>query len=360
MAIRGFRGSQFEPQDVPWEKIVRLAPVALVVLLLLTFGWKGFYTVKAHEQAVVLRFGKKKLPINGPGLHFMIPFVDSANRVSTEENSLRLPFTREAAEDRPARSSRSQLPEEEALELTGDLNAAVVEWTVQWRVREPDDYLFSIDQRHIDSTIEVVARSVMHRLIGDYSMDEILTTKREEVGTEALKATQKVLDGYKCGVVVTGLQMQRVTPPEQVKPHFDDVNAAIQKRDKLTNEANKERNQMIPQAQARADKLINEAKGYADRRRAEAQGETAALLAKYRAYKEAPDITRRRLYLEAMEEVLAGAGPKTIIDADLRGLVPLLQLGTESSPIASPSRGTSPSPSTTSSPSTSPARKAGK
>jgi membrane protease subunit HflK len=178
----------------------------------------------------------------------------------------------------------------------------------------------------------VVAKSVMHRLIGDYSMDEILTTKREEVGAEALKATQKVLDGYDCGVVVTGLQMQRVTPPELVKPHFDDVNAAIQKRDKLTNEANKERNQMIPQAQARADKLINEAKGYADRRRAEAHGETAALLAKYHAYKEAPDLTRRRLYLEAMEEVLATSGPKTIIDAELRGLVPLLQLGSESGP----------------------------
>jgi membrane protease subunit HflK len=218
------------------------------------------------------------------------------------------------------------------LELTGDLNAAVVEWTVQWRVREPDRYLFSIDQRHMDRTIEVVAKSVMHRLIGDYSMDEILTTKREEVGAEALRATQKVLDGYDCGVVVTGLQMQRVTPPELVKPHFDDVNAAIQKRDKLTNEANKERNQMIPQAQARADKLINEAKGYADRRRAEAHGETAALLAKYHAYKEAPDLTRRRLYLEAMEEVLATSGPKTIIDAELRGLVPLLQLGSESGP----------------------------
>ncbi len=333
MASRGFGGRQFEPQDVPWEQIVRWAPAALLSLVLIAVAWRGFYTVKPHEQAVVLRFGKQ-LTMTGPGLHFMVPFVDSAIRVSTEENSLRLPFGREPADDRPG---RSQQPEEEALELTGDLNAAVVEWTVQWRVREPDRYLFSIDQRHMDRTIEVVAKSVMHRLIGDYSMDEILTTKREEVGAEALKATQKVLDGYECGVVVTGLQMQRVTPPELVKPHFDEVNAAIQKRDKLTNEANKERNQMIPQAQARADKLINEAKGYADRRRAEAQGETAALLAKYRAYKEAPDLTRRRLYLEAMEEVLAASGPKTIIDADLRSLVPLLQLDNGASP-ASPAR----------------------
>jgi membrane protease subunit HflK len=294
----------------------------------LVLAWKGMYTVKAHEQAVVLRFGKK-LSIEGPGLHFMIPFVDNVVRVSTEEQSLRLPVGREpdTRTTRPSRSPAS--PSEEALELTADLNAAVVEWTVQWRVKQADQYLFSIDQKHIETTIDVAAKSVMHRLIGDYSMDEILTSKREEVGTQAFKATQQLLDTYQCGVVITGLQMQRVTPPDQVKASFDDVNAAIQRRDKLVNEANRERNQLIPQAQARADRLINEAKGYADRRRAEARGEISALMAKYSAYREAPDITRRRLYLEAMEEVLATSGPKTVIDADLRGLVPLLNLGTE-------------------------------
>jgi membrane protease subunit HflK len=337
MSSRGGFGRQFDSRDISWKQIVRWAIMAFGPLLLIVIAWKGFYTVKAHEQAVVLRFGKKNLT-TGPGLHFMVPFVDQCIRVSTEENSLRLPVGREASDDRQGRLTRTQVPEGEALELTGDLNAAVVEWTVQWRVREPDQYLFSIDQRHIDNTIEVVAKSVMHRLVGDYSMDEILTSKREEVAVEAKTATQKMLDSYQCGVAITGLQMQRVTPPELVKPHFDDVNAAIQKRDKLTNEANKERNQMIPQAQAKADKLINEAKGYADRRRAEAQGETAALLAKYKAYQEAPDLTRRRLYLEALEEVLANSGPKTIIDADLRGLVPLLQLGGDGDAIRTPAR----------------------
>jgi membrane protease subunit HflK len=313
-------------------------PFISVIVLGMVLAWKGLYTVKAHEQAVVLRFGKK-LAIEGPGLHFMIPFVDSVVRVSTEEHSMRLPIAPREVDSRSTKPGRPQASEsDEALELTADLNAAVVEWTVQWRVKQPDQYLFSIDEKHIETTIDVAARSVMHRLIGDYSMDEILTSKREEVGAEALKATQKLVDSYECGVVITGLQMQRVTPPEQVKASFDDVNAAIQRRDKLVNEANRERNQLIPQAQARADRLINEARGYADRRRAEALGEISALLAKYRAYQEAPDITRRRLYLEAMEEVFASSGPKTVIDADLRGLVPLLDLGTEHSPAAGATR----------------------
>jgi membrane protease subunit HflK len=334
MSGRGFGGRGFDMQDELWAQIARFAPFILLIGLGLVLAWKGLYTVKAHEQAVVLRFGKK-LAIEGPGLHFMIPFIDSAVRVSTEEQSMRLPMAGEL-DSRSARSSRLQVSQsDESLELTADLNAAVVEWTVQWRIKQPDQYLFSIDQKHIETTIDVAARTVMHRLIGDYSMDEILTSKREEVGGKALEATQKLLDSYHCGVAITGLQMQRVTPPEQVKASFDDVNAAIQRRDKLVNEANRERNQMIPQAQARADRLIKEAKGYADRRRAEAQGEISALLAKYRAYQEAPDITRRRLYLEAMEEVLASSGSKTVIDADLRGLVPLLDLGTERSPAVS-------------------------
>ena len=122
------------------------------------------------------------------------------------------------------------------------------------------------------------------------------------------------------------MQMQRVTPPERVKPAFDEVNASIQQKEQLVNEANRERNMMIPQAEARRDRLIREAEGYAARRRAEADGEIAALRARFQAYKEAPEVTRRRLYLEAMEEVLAGSGPITVLDDELRGLLPMLNL----------------------------------
>jgi len=336
MAPRAYKPEQFDLQDLPWAKIVRAVPLVLILYLLVHVAWHSFYTVAAHEQAVVLRFGEFHT-VAMPGLHLMVPEVDQALPVSIEEHSLRLPLTRHPSKPMAKLTRRSpRQTREEPLMLTGDLNAAVVEWTVQWRVIDPAKFLFSIDAEHVEDTIHSVAQSVMHRLIGDYSIDEILTGKREEVGLEALKATQQMLDGYDCGIQVTGLQMQRVTPPDRVKPAFDKVNASIQMKDKLVNEANRERNQMIPQAEASRDGLIREAEGYADRRRAESQGEIAALLAKYKAYREAPDVTRQRLYLEAMQEVISGSGAKTLIDADLKGLVPLLQLDTDVSPARPP------------------------
>ncbi len=333
MSARMQNPEQFDLQDLPWKRIAQIAPLLILLYIITRVIWNGFYTVQPHEQAVVLRFGEFSA-VRGPGLHLKIPEIDEAIPVSIEEHSLRLPLTR--GPDRQMAKLTHRGPRrqrEEPLMLTGDLNAAVVEWTVQWRVVKPDKYLFSIQEEHIDETIHAVAQSVMHRLIGDYSIDEILTGKREEVGLEALRATQAMLDAYDCGIQITGLQMQRVTPPDRVKPAFDQVNAAIQLRDKLINEANRERNQMIPAAEAKRDGLIREAEGYAARRRAEAEGEVSALMAKYNAYKVAPEVTRQRLYLETMQEVLGGLGPKIVVDADLRGLLPLLQLNPEEEPV---------------------------
>ncbi len=166
----------------------------------------------------------------------------------------------------------------------------------------------------------------MHRIVGDYSADEILTGKREEIGLMALKEMQNTLQSYQSGIEIIDLQMQRVIPPDRVRPAFDQVNASIQERDQKVNEAKQERNTLIPKAEASRDKLIRESEGYADRRRAEANGEISALLAKYREYKLAPQVTRERLYLEAMEQVIENSGPKTVMDGDLQGLLPLLNL----------------------------------
>jgi membrane protease subunit HflK len=160
----------------------------------------------------------------------------------------------------------------------------------------------------------------------------MLTEKRDEVRLAAEKAEQALLDKYDCGIQITGLQMQRVTPPRRVKPSFDAVNTSLQNKEKLVNEAKTERNRLIPQARASKDKLIQGAKGYADRRRLEAQGEISALLAKYEAYRQSPDVTRRRLYIEAMEDVLAESDSKTILDSDLQGLLPMLQVGAGDGP----------------------------
>lgn len=214
--------------------------------------------------------------------------------------------------------------------LTGDLNTASVEWTVQWKVTEPSQYLFRFplvdNDKFAEDLITFVARTVMNRLVGDYSFDEVIGPKRSDIAYEARNDTQRILDAYECGITITALQMQRVVPPDRVKPAFDKVNASIQEKQKLENEAEAQRNKLLPEARASRDRLIRDAEGYASRRRAEAQGEIEALLAKYRAYQRAPDITRQRLYLEAMQDVLQSVPNKTIIDSDLKQFLPLLNL----------------------------------
>jgi len=314
---------RMRPEDVPWDRIIILTPVVLLGLMILYLAVSCVYTVEPHEKAVVLQFGAYNRTVM-PGLHFRIPLVESVLKVSLEEHSLRLPFG--TGPDRPSRS-----PEEETLMLTGDLNAAAVEWTVQWKVTQPKEFLFRFyrqgDESYPERVITTVAQTVMNRLVGDYSIDEVLTEKRGEIEEEARQATQEILDKYSCGVGIQDLQMQRVSPPEKVRPAFDQVNASIQRRDQLENEANKERNKLRPKALAEKDKMIREAEGYADRRRAEATGEIDALLAKYRAYQKAPEVTRQRLYIEAMQEILGGVGSKVIIDSQLgEHVLPLLPL----------------------------------
>lgn len=322
-----------------WVQLARGIPVFFLLAVIAYAVWSSVFTVSAHEQAVVLRFGRYQ-STQGPGLHFKIPFVDEAVRVDTSEHSMRLPpeaYRIDEGRGGPQRVARPG--QEEALILTGDLYAGVVEWNVIWRVVEPKDYLFSIQAEQVQNTITAVARSTMNRIVGDYSADEILTGKREEIGLAALKEMQRILAQFDCGVEIADLQMQRVTPPERVKPAFDEVNASIQTRDQLVNEANQERNRLIPLAEADADRLIREAEGYADRRLAEAQGEIAALLAKYEAYRQAPEITRERLYLDSMQEILSNSGPKIILDQQLEGPLPLLNLGDGTPPFGSAAGG---------------------
>jgi membrane protease subunit HflK len=310
-------------RDLPWSRIV--TGIAVVVLVLIGFYLisASVYTVEPHEKAVVLRFGKYSKTVD-PGLHFCVPIVDRVLKVSVEEHSLRLPFG-----TGPARPSDAS--EGEALMLTADLNAAVVEWTVQWRVVKPEDFLFRLyrahDEQYAEHVITMVARTVMNQLVGDYSIDEVLTQERGAIAALAREQTQERLEEYASGIGITDLQMQRVTPPSKVRASFDKVNASIQERDKLENEANKDRNRLLPAAYAEKDKMIREAEGYAQRRESETQGEIKALLAKYREYEKAPMETRQRLYLDTMEEVLGRVESKVIIDSSVMGrTLPLLPL----------------------------------
>jgi membrane protease subunit HflK len=313
----------------PWQRLIPLIPWIVGALLLLGLLIDSSYTVEPHEQAVVLRFGKYHATTM-PGLHFKLPVIDAVLKVSVEEHGLRLPFGAVSTGENVSSLEGMRQMEDETLMLTGDLNTASVEWTVAWRVTEPSQYLFRFprDTKDIFASdlITFVARTVMNRLVGDYSFDEVIGPKRSDIANESRGETQRILDAYRCGITITALQMQRVIPPDRVKPAFDKVNAAIQQKQKLENEAEAERNKLLPEARASRDKLIREAEGYASRKRAEAQGEIEALLAKYQAYQRAPEITRQRLYIEAMQDLLQSVKDKTIIDGDLKQFLPLLSL----------------------------------
>ena len=318
--FRGEGGDNLNLDDFPWQKISGFLPFLIIAVVGIVLIAKSAVTVQAHEKAVVLRFGKEK-GILPPGLHFLIPFVDKPINVNTQEFSIRLPMG--GAEN------------DQTLMLTGDLSAAVVQWTIQFAVSDPAKYLFTMDHdpipsrnvSHIGAVVEAISQSVMHQLVGDYSIDEMLTDRREEVRAEAQELTETQLARF--GIAVRSLRLQRVTPPPRVNQAFDEVNASLQKKEELVNQAKRERNVMLPQALAGKDKLIQEANGYARRRRAEAEGEIAALLAKYEQYKLAPESTRQRLYLEAMEEVLSGDSPITIIDDELPSVLPMMQIGSD-------------------------------
>ncbi len=320
-------GKDLDPNLDPQQVLTGLATV-IAIATLLYFAWSGFYTVREYEKAVVLRWGKYYTTAE-PGLHFKLPWIDERILVDCSERTLRLPWgTSEVAQRGSPLSVERENPEE-MLILTGDLYAAVVEWNVIWRVAEPKDYALRLNQEEAESIINAVARSTMHRIVGDYAADEILTGKREEIALAALTELKANLEALQSGIMIVDLQLQRAIPPDRVKPAFDEVNASIQQRDKLINEARRERNQMLPLALASQDKSIREAEGYASRRKAEAEGEIAALLSKYQAYQKAPELTRRRLYLETMERVLGNSGPKVLLDGSMPSPLPLLQLEKE-------------------------------
>lgn len=317
-----FPNRQLDLDDISPKQIASTAGLIFGLIFVMYVLWSGFFTVKEYEQAVVLRFGKYNRTA-GPGLGFKLPGVEERILIDTSEKSLRLP----AGNSEPGFGTGYNAEREsQQLILTGDLYAAVVEWNVIWRVSEPRKYVFSFNEDHIRRALVAVARSTMHRIVGDYSADEILTGKREEIAIAALKEMKKAVELFDAGIDITDLQLQRVTPPDVVKPSFDAVNASIQQRDQSVNEARRERNSLIPMALASSDKLIRESEGYAARRRAEAEGEITALLAKYESYRLAPDITRQRMYLETMEKVFSSGGKKIILDGNLKSMLPMLDL----------------------------------
>jgi membrane protease subunit HflK len=215
---------------------------------------------------------------------------------------------------------------DESLMLTGDLNVAVVPWIVQYRINEPYKYLFKV--QNVNSTLRDLAESTMRLVVGDRSINEVIS-KRQEIATQAEQLLQKELDEAETGLKVTTIEMKKTNVPEPVQPSFNEVNQSIQEKERMIYNAREQYNKLIPQARGNAQKTIKTAEGYALRRVNRAEGDAARFLALYEEYTKAPDITRRRLFLEAIREVYPKLGQKFLMDADQKNVLPLLQLGRE-------------------------------
>jgi membrane protease subunit HflK len=214
--------------------------------------------------------------------------------------------------------------EGEANMLTGDLNAAQVEWVVQYRVVDPYKFLFRV--RNVEETFRDMSEAVMQKVVGDRTVNEVLTVGREEIADLAEVQLQDLADRYETGLKVEQVVLQDVNPPDAVKPSFNEVNQAQQEREKLINQAQSEYNQVIPRAEGEALQTIQQAEGYALDRVNRAQGDSARFVALFEAYRAAPEVTRKRIYLETMNEVLPKVSKKLVVDEDLKGLLPLLNL----------------------------------
>ncbi len=342
-------GRPFDPDDIPWDQIakwIRLALVGLVVVAVLLLGTSMFYRIEASDEGVVLLFGKYEETAQ-PGLHWKLPWpIETVYEVPVQRiQTLEFGFQTE----QPGRVTQYAPPSSEDLVvaemLTGDLNLGHIEWIVQYRVKDSTEFLFkvgsteAISRRALPSgassevnpavpdTIRDVSESVMRKLVGDSSIDYVLTIGRNQLAKDAEKLIQEELDGFEAGVDIVTVKLQTTSPPtEQVQDAFQEVIRARQKKEKVVNEALGEQNSQIPAARGAKDKAIAEAEGYQNRVVLETTGKISAFLAQLTEYEKAPEVTRKRLYLEAMEEILAAVGGKTIIDESVQGVLPLLNL----------------------------------
>ncbi|HEU5162931.1 MAG TPA: FtsH protease activity modulator HflK, partial [Thermoanaerobaculia bacterium] len=209
--------------------------------------------------------------------------------------------------------------------LTGDLNVAVVEWTAQYRIRDPYRYLFKV--RNVQKTFRDMNETVMREVIGDRSVNEVLTVGRQEIASEAERRLQALCDQYDTGIKVEQIVLQDVNPPDPVKPSFNEVNQAQQEREKMINQARADYNQVVPRAKGEALQAIEQAQGFAADRVNRARGDAELFIQVHAAYARAPEVTRRRMYLETLGTVYPKVKRKIIVDESLEGVLPLLPLG---------------------------------
>jgi membrane protease subunit HflK len=284
-------------------------------VLVLALLFSTYYQVNADELGVVQRFGR------------YVRTTDPGQRQLKTEFGFRTTASGVQSQFEQTDTTRA-----ESLMLTGDLNVAVVEWIVQYKVKDPYKYLFKVrnldsaDRRGDASTFRDMNEAVMREIVGDHSVNEVLTVGREKIQVDAKELLQQLCDRYETGLEVLQIVLQDVNPPDPVKPAFNEVNQAIQEKERLINEAWADYNQTVPNARGEAERAVRAAEGYALERVNNAHGDVARFVNIYDEYRKAPDVTRKRLYLETLNEVLPKTGRKLVVDSSMKGLLPLLNL----------------------------------
>lgn len=303
--------------------VLKLIIAGVIILILLA---SSFYQIRPEEIGLILRFGKF-VRTTEPGLHIKIPYVEKLEKVPVQRQ-LKMEFGFRTISP-GIRSEYRVTPEysREAVMLTGDLNVAVVEWIVQYKIKDAYKYLFKI--RDVDSTFHYMNEAVMRKIVGDSSVDEVITIGRARIANEAKEELQVLCDLYEIGIEVSQLILQDVNPPDPVQPSFNDVNESLQEKERKINDARAEYNQIIPKAKGEAEQVISAAEGYAMERINRAQGDANRFKNIYREYARAPLVTRKRLYLETINQILPKISKKIIFDENQKNILPLLNLGVE-------------------------------
>ena len=302
----------------------RILWVVVGILIIAGFG-SSIYTVEAESEGVVLRFGRHVDTVPA-GLHWKFPFGIEDVYVLPVKRQLKqeFGFGSEGATNDSQVSSRGEQNQERSM-VTGDLNTAVVEWVVQYRIVQPDKFLFKV--QNPEDTLRNVSEAVMRTMVGDRTVDEVITIGRQEIEEQARIMLAEEVEDYKLGIQIDLIQLLNVKPPPVVEPSFNEVNQAKQEKKRMINVAEGKKEE-VRKAEGEAKQKIQAAEGYAEKRVNEAEGDVARFNAVFEEYLKAPEVTKQRLYLETMKEVLPQLGRKIILDEDASQVLPLLQLET--------------------------------
>jgi membrane protease subunit HflK len=315
-----------------FEKVTKNIRTIIIGLIVLFLGFTTFFTVDPEEVGVVVRLGKYVETVE-PGLNYKLPIIDQVELVPVERQ-LKQEFGYRTVNAGVQSQYQKAGYEDESLMLTGDLNLADVEWVVQYRINDPYSYLFKV--RNAESTLSDISEAAMRQIVGDRTVNEVLTVGRAEVAIEVQNLIQSLVQEYELGITIEQVVLQDINPPNPVKPSFNAVNEAQQQRETLINQAKADYNRVIPRARGQAEETIQRAEGYASERINNAQGEVSRFNDLYAEYIKAPQVTKQRIFLETMEDIIPKMGNKTITDESGNNVLPLLQMQINGAKTSSP------------------------